>query len=72
MRYSILLSILTIILVGCSGVGIKYYDLVQIIDGPYRGKTGNLIGDCDGIENYKVRIDNHHIVCVRSWNMEKI
>lgn len=50
-----------------------YNQIVRIKTGPYKDLTGVLIGDCSGIENYQVKIYSARaLVCVRSWNMERI
>lgn len=67
--YFVMLLML-MLMTACAQYPTRYYQNVRITDGPYRGELGRLIGDCSGIENYKVRLLNNHIVCVRVWDME--
>ncbi len=65
------LMFITLLLTGCANMPTNYGDIVTITDGPYRGMTGKLIGDCSGFENYRVKLlERDKTVCVRSWNME--
>ena len=72
MKYIVLFSLL---LISCSNAPTRYHQLVVITGGDYKGKRGELISDCPGIENYKVIIDDDFIketVCIRIWNMEAL
>lgn len=67
MKYIIFLFFLT----GCASLPSSYYQYVKIVNGPYSGRYGQIVGDCSGFENYKVKLSNKH-VCVRIWNLEKV
>jgi hypothetical protein len=67
MRYIFVVLLLT----GCSTVGpTRYGQHVRIIDGPYKGEVGKLVGDCSWFENYRIKLYNGRNVCVRIWHLE--
>lgn len=69
MKHNVIL-IICIFLSGCANLPTYYGQYVQITDGPYKGRTGKLIGDCSWFENYKVRLNTGKDVCIKSWNMK--
>ena len=50
----------------------RYHQAVRITSGVYKGEIGRLIGDCSGFENYKVKLFNNNIICIRVWDLEDI
>ena len=68
-----LYPLIFIILAGCAtNMPTAYHDYVEITAGPHKGERGQLISDCPGFENYKVRLTSGLSVCVRSYNMVKV
>lgn len=58
--------------VGCTTTPTSYGQYVEITSGPYCGYRGRLIGDCSGFEKYQVKLTEGKIVCIHSWEMEKV
>jgi hypothetical protein len=50
----------------------SYNQYVEIINGPYKGERGILVGDCSWFENYKIKLHSGGYACARTWQLEKI
>jgi len=69
MRYLILCLFLT----GCVTIMPNSYNQhVYIVDGPYKGERGKLVGDCKSFETYRVKLYNDKLVCIKVWHMERM
>lgn len=71
--WGLIVFMLSSALMGCANMPTAYGQIIEVTGGLYKGERGRLIGDCSGFENYKVDLyTKHGIICVRSWNMQKL
>lgn len=68
----IMLLLVLLFITSCINAPTHYFEQVRILSGPHVGQVGILIGDCPGIEHYKVKVLAGDLICVNIFNMEAI